>query len=541
FYEYFKKNKIKKTEAYIFQHKIIQKGQLQVPGFQNNFLNPQISQLQTPVQSSGIFQFQQQQMMGQFGQGFVGGPSQLSQMQQITQVPASIPNNSLLITQQNASIQADSQWRKLFVNNIHQDIPDDFVKTLLEECGPIEKWKRNKDEKGNYLKFGYIEYKYVEGVLKCVRLLDGFDIMDQQLVIKPSQTTQKFIEEWKKLKRKQFEDEKFYAKQKEDQNEEIHKFINFDQFLEKDDQKILERIQQLMKVLDEKVEKVREKKREEEDRKLHPRERERERIRKQQVKDMERKFKEKLKEWLEHEEDKTKEKKKEKDREKEREKIRQKNFERELNYTDDIDRHKYKGKTMERRKLRQRELEEDEQERKKELELPKPPEPQFHLPMPDENMDFQDQNQININNLQSLQQFNLLQQLQQPFQNSIITAKKQLTPEELKTQIAEIFKKIPNNKQDLYNYNINWTFFEASNLLEKKVRPHLCKKSQELLGQEEPEFVNMIIKKIQSKEHPEKIQKKVSKILDEEAEGFITSLWKMIIFEMLKYEKELQI
>ena len=34
-------------------------------------------------------------------------------------------------------------------------------------------WKRNKDEKGKSLKFGYIEYVAVEGVLKCLRLLNS--------------------------------------------------------------------------------------------------------------------------------------------------------------------------------------------------------------------------------------------------------------------------------------------------------------------------------------------------------------------------------
>ena len=46
-------------------------------------------------------------------------------------------------------------------------------------------WKRIKNEKGKLLKFGYVEFEKVEGVLKCLRLLNGFKILDQELAIKP--------------------------------------------------------------------------------------------------------------------------------------------------------------------------------------------------------------------------------------------------------------------------------------------------------------------------------------------------------------------
>lgn len=80
-------------------------------------------------------------------------------------------------------------------------------------------------------KFGIIEYKFVEGVLKCVRLLDGFDILDEKLVVKPSQTTEKFIEQWKTLKRKQFEENS----KTDESNPDAMKYATFDEFLAKDD------------------------------------------------------------------------------------------------------------------------------------------------------------------------------------------------------------------------------------------------------------------------------------------------------------------
>lgn len=78
-------------------------------------------------------------------------------------------------------------------------------------------------------------------------MLDGFDIMEERLAVKPSQTTQNFIEEWKKLKRKQFEDDKSSGR---DQNSEFSKFSSFDEYLEKDDRSIKDKINILMRSID---------------------------------------------------------------------------------------------------------------------------------------------------------------------------------------------------------------------------------------------------------------------------------------------------
>ncbi|EAR88233.2 RNA recognition motif protein (macronuclear) [Tetrahymena thermophila SB210] len=587
----------------------------------------------------------------------------------ITGGPSAIPSSSAPPSNTSSS---DSQWLKLFVNNIHPDVPDEFIKKLLEECGQVEKWKRQSDEKGNLNKFGIVEYKMFESVLKCIRILDGFEIMDEKLVVKSSQTTQTFIEQWKQLKSKKWEEE-----QKQKASTE---FESFDQFLEKDDSVIRERIELHMKSIDEKVEKVREKKREDEEKKLHPREKDRDNKKKQQQREIEKKGKEKLKEWLQVEEDMAREKRKEREREKERDRIRQKALERELTYTDDIDRHKQRGRMMERKRQRQRELEEDENDRKKELELLNPPEPEFNIPMPEEPLDDYepsssngingqhnhtdkiDRGVINLNfeeidlsqskkpneevieytienprnniinqtinklNIQFKQDFSdkiqkgeyvmpaMEEEYQEPVANineyhssramqiesdnkdpsikqifgnldeeeeeerqrnlrktelpkigharfveqrEIIRkqqnesgeektpAPRQLSEEEMKKELKEILQRVPpisGNNSALFSFNFNWELFEKSGLLDKKIKPFLLKKSQELLGQEEQGFVDLIVKKFTQRPTPEKLVRQIVKILDEdESEKFIASLWRIMIFETLKYEKFLHI
>lgn len=58
------------------------------------------------------------------------------------------------------------------------------------ECGEIVKWKRSKDEKGNFAKFGIVEFKSVECVLRCIRLLHNYQIGESKLEIKSSQSTE---------------------------------------------------------------------------------------------------------------------------------------------------------------------------------------------------------------------------------------------------------------------------------------------------------------------------------------------------------------
>ena len=84
------------------------------------------------------------------------------------------------------------------------------------------------------------------------------------------------------------------------------------------------------------------------------------------------------------------------------------------------------------------------------------------------------------------------------------------------------------------------------------MKPWLCKQSIDLLGQEEMDFVNVVLKRLANRESPQNILKKVEKLLDEEAEvinliiftlsfkDFMMKLWRMLIFELLKLENNLE-
>lgn len=82
-------------------------------------------------------------------------------------------------------------------------------------------------------------------------------------------------------------------------------------------------------------------------------------------------------------------------------------------------------------------------------------------------------------------------------------------------------------------------YIKQSDIIEKKVRPWLIQKSKEYLNEEELNFVRMVIKKLNNAESAHAIEKKVAFILEEDAEEFVVKLWRMLIFELLKVEKDL--
>ena len=124
-------------------------------------------------------------------------------------------------------------------------------------------------------------------------------------------------------------------------------------------------------------------------------------------------------------------------------------------------------------------------------------------------------------------------------------------------ELQGLISKIPKNKRDLFDFKINWNLLAKvatlqpldlqSDLVEKKIKPWLCKQTEQYIGEQEIGFVNMILKKLANKESPQQILDKVKDLLDEDAEvwgllllltlqDFIMKLWRMLIFELLKLE-----
>eukprot|EP00828_Plagiopyla_frontata_P006461 TRINITY_DN1281_c0_g1_i3.p1 TRINITY_DN1281_c0_g1~~TRINITY_DN1281_c0_g1_i3.p1 ORF type:complete len:482 (-),score=108.32 TRINITY_DN1281_c0_g1_i3:64-1509(-) len=477
------------------------------------------------------------------------------------------------------------------------------------------------------MSFGYCEFTQIEAVLRCIRILNNYEMFEKSIQVKPDEKTENFIKEWMELKKNQLD---LTSEGK-----------TVESLFEKEDAEVKERLKRYLATID--FRRIKEEKFREEQNKEHYRERERENRRKQYMRDIERKFNDKLKEWLRRDEQKQKDLKKL--REKERQKFREKDklLQKELDYNSSEEKQKIKQMpykyVQKRKRERKKEREEDELERKHQYELLHPPEPEMPIFRPEDTQEYKNvlmsfqQAQIplppgmtnlkenikqtqfegcfandqrmmgdredssssdryekekikkpykstarvteiimggqdvgkNLNNIQiDLDVKNKVQtgnvkieknitqgftqrdddamEIEQKQEDKLVNInmlsqqKKQILNEDIKKEFERMIKQIPATKGKLYQYPINWALFAKSGLLERKVKAWLAKKSIEYIGAEEETFIQMIYKQILSQETPEKIEQKVEKVLDEDAEDFVIKMWRMIIFELLKVE-----
>ena len=56
----------------------------------------------------------------------------------------------------------------------------------------------------------------------------------------------------------------------------------------------------------------------------------------------------------------------------------------------------------------------------------------------------------------------------------------------------------------------------------------------EYLGAEEEAMIEFIIRKVEAKARPDEMFNELASFLDDEAEGFVVKMWRMLIFEVLR-------
>ncbi|CAF0855959.1 unnamed protein product [Rotaria sordida] len=89
----------------------------------------------------------------------------------------------------------------VFVGSISERAPDAMIKRMLHNCGTVVNWKRVQGANGKLQAFGFCEYENPEGTLRCIRLLNGWQIQDKKLVVKVDAKTKALLDEYKKKKR----------------------------------------------------------------------------------------------------------------------------------------------------------------------------------------------------------------------------------------------------------------------------------------------------------------------------------------------------
>ncbi|KAL4237430.1 putative RNA-binding protein 25 [Mactra antiquata] len=106
----------------------------------------------------------------------------------------------------------------VFVGNISDRAPDSMVRTMLQRCGNVLSWKRVQGASGKLQAFGFCEYEDPEATLRCMRLLNEWEIADKKLVVKVDAKTKTLLDEWKNKKKKTEESKE--EKEKNGDNDE---------------------------------------------------------------------------------------------------------------------------------------------------------------------------------------------------------------------------------------------------------------------------------------------------------------------------------
>lgn len=282
-----------------------------------------------------------------------------------------------------------NESKKVMVRNIAEEIPDLLIESLQKECGTVSNWKRTKNEFNKPAPNGFCEFETIEGVLRCMRLLNGMKMFGHSLEIKAFERTNSLIKEFYEMKKQQImanNSEQTPVTERQI-DEEVHSFLS------SDDEKVKGKIQKLLENFDQEEFKQKEMFKDSDKRDVkRDRERDRERKRNQikvvffiynLQKEMEKRYTEKLKSWNIEEQEKLKRRQRIVEKEKDNLREKRRALDKELLISSDEDelvtfnnvhetslskrQQEKKKKKEQRRKLRQKEFEDDEIDRKKEI------------------------------------------------------------------------------------------------------------------------------------------------------------------------------
>ncbi len=80
---------------------------------------------------------------------------------------------------------------------------------------------------------------------------------------------------------------------------------------------------------------------------------------------------------------------------------------------------------------------------------------------------------------------------------------------------------VPNSKEELFKFPINWPIVIKNDILDNKLKPWLTRKTKEYLSEEEPTLISMILKKVANKSSPYEIIEKIKVIFEEDTEVMV--------------------
>lgn len=88
----------------------------------------------------------------------------------------------------------------MYVGKIAPSVEDKFFRMLLEHCGHVSHWRRVKDAVSGDLKaFGFCTYSDRASAIRAIKILNGFPLDGQELLLKVDEKTQMALSEYSVL------------------------------------------------------------------------------------------------------------------------------------------------------------------------------------------------------------------------------------------------------------------------------------------------------------------------------------------------------
>lgn len=85
----------------------------------------------------------------------------------------------------------------VYVGRIPADVDDDFLKPLIELCGPISKWTRLSDpQTGKKKSFAFCEFGNPLSALRALRIINDLEIDDGKLLVNVDSKTQETLDKF---------------------------------------------------------------------------------------------------------------------------------------------------------------------------------------------------------------------------------------------------------------------------------------------------------------------------------------------------------
>lgn len=87
----------------------------------------------------------------------------------------------------------------VFVGNITDKAPNEFIRQILSECGRVANWKRIQGSNGKFQAFGFCDFESPDGTLRALRILNEYQLADKKLVVKAEDKTKDLCRDfWQK-------------------------------------------------------------------------------------------------------------------------------------------------------------------------------------------------------------------------------------------------------------------------------------------------------------------------------------------------------